>query len=233
MMTLSCDAADEMLAMHAVGAGDGDELPPLREHLQGCADCRSLAAQHLATAALLPLALHPMQPDPRLRSRIMAAVHADAAKPAPSGPAAGGLLSRLWNRIPSGRGLTLAGAAAGIAVVAIVGWNTLGTRHATGTGTGSQLQARADVVMDTRNQLTTLKVTDLPPLTTGVYEVWLFGNDGIAHSGGYMGLGPDGRTYTAAMSGDMKSVVDIKVTREPVPASTPTTDPIVDVPIPN
>lgn len=234
---ITCDEAEEMLAAHALGCDDTD-VAPLHKHLGDCAGCRVAAAEYQNTAAMLPLALDSMTPDPKLRSRVMAAIHADAtsaaSSPAPT-PVTESHWRRMWNAIPVGRAFTVATIAASLAVVAIIGGNAARgpeVQHTVGQGTAAQPQAHADLFVDARNKVATLQVNNLPKTSSGVYEVWAVGQDGHPRAAGYLGPNPDG-TYSAAMNADMTGVTHIRVTLEPKASTQPTTTPLLDVPVTN
>lgn len=63
-----------------LGALDDAELARFRAHLPTCARCTAAVAEFSATAGQLPLAIAPETPSPELRTRLLAAVAADAAR---------------------------------------------------------------------------------------------------------------------------------------------------------
>lgn len=73
----TCTWAKQRLHAYALGALDEDEQRRLEGHLDGCAECRQLAAELAETANALPAALataSPLPPPPRLKDRLLAEV---------------------------------------------------------------------------------------------------------------------------------------------------------------
>lgn len=70
------DELRDLCAVHALGALDGEERAAMEAHLEECAECRRLVAEHAEAAAGMSAALRPLEPSPELRRRIEDAVHA-------------------------------------------------------------------------------------------------------------------------------------------------------------
>lgn len=217
-----CDDADLLLAAHAAGALDPVEEPALADHLRECATCRATGSAYLATAALLPLALDPMEPPPRLRSRILAVVYSEAA----GHSARADLRTRLrraWRAVPAARPLTALGAAAAAAAIALAAWS-FAVPHGSAALTAracasSDASVCGDLRVDVAAGSGVLVVHGLTPPRlagggAGAYEVWLLTASG-AQPGAFLDQTPDGSAWTAAMQGSMGGVRAVAVTTEP------------------
>jgi Anti-sigma-K factor rskA, C-terminal len=226
---VTCDDCDLLLAACAVGSLDPRDQGGLRVHLAGCAGCREAAAAYAQTAGLLPLALDPVTPPARLRSRLLARVHAEAAgetlpsrQPHP--------LRRLWRSLPTGRGLTLAGGLAGVAAAVLAVWSFAVPHRPAATpavtvsracGLTTLPSACGELAYTPSTHAAVLTLTGLPPLPVvgrqpvGVYEVWLIRPDGSADPGAYLSPSPDGRTWSAVVPGDLATYRAVATTREP------------------
>ncbi|MCS6912610.1 MAG: anti-sigma factor [Myxococcales bacterium] len=84
-----------LLPLHALGTPMGEELPPLRDHLEGCAACRRELEDLCEALALLPFALEPVRPLPqtwqRLREQIELGPPAPAVAASSFRPRSGGM----------------------------------------------------------------------------------------------------------------------------------------------
>ena len=76
-----------MLTAQALDALEGAEARQLAEHLSACAECRAELAAWSDTASALAYAAPSAEPSAGLRSRILASVRADGARPAPDAAA--------------------------------------------------------------------------------------------------------------------------------------------------
>jgi len=73
----------ELCAGHALGSLDEADRKRLEEHLaSGCAECEGALAEFSASTVLLAASAPPASPSPRLRERVLGAVHADRAREA-------------------------------------------------------------------------------------------------------------------------------------------------------
>lgn len=75
------DEFRDLCPVHAIGALDAEERGALESHLEECAECRRLVAEHSEAAAGLAVALPPITPSPELRLRIQDAVSGRSAGP--------------------------------------------------------------------------------------------------------------------------------------------------------
>jgi anti-sigma-K factor RskA len=224
--TMSCDDADLLLAGWAVSGLDPAEHRRLRRHLAGCHSCRALGAAYLRAADALPLAVEEVEPPPELRSRLLAAVHAEASGQREPRPDPAPWWRRLWSRVPASRGITAAGALVTAAAVAgtVV---AVATRPAPAPpvsvvqscGLTAQPAACGTLRYDASAHQAVLTVTGLPDVVVGgrptaSYEVWLVRSNRSVVPASFLTLGPDGRTYSAAMSGDLSQFTAVATTRE-------------------
>src|SRR5438552_10783998 len=125
---MNCFEAEGHLALASVGALEGADRSDLERHLATCHACRGLAARNADAVSLLFGALDPVAPPPRLRRNLMAQVYAEAV----GGP--GAVRRSRWrhflDRIPASRALSIAGAGALAAAVALLVWENTGGRPA-------------------------------------------------------------------------------------------------------
>jgi anti-sigma-K factor RskA len=64
----------ELIPAHALSALDAAEESVLREHLEGCAECRRELADWEPTAASLALSAAPVEPSPQVRERLLSKI---------------------------------------------------------------------------------------------------------------------------------------------------------------
>jgi anti-sigma-K factor RskA len=231
-MTLdTCEHIEELLALASVDALEPRDVDvDISAHLATCASCRRAAAAYTAAVSTLPDSLAELEPRARLRRALMARVYGEAAATAPARRVP--LLRRLWQRLPAGRGFTVAaGLAAAAAVVLGIWGGTRPTATASPiatiavTGTTSEPSANGTISYNPQTERAVLTVQGLPgPDAAGtpgqhVYEVWLIPSSGAAVPAAFLTLQPDGRTWTAVMSGDMSRYRTVAATIEPAGGS--------------
>lgn len=232
---MSSHDAELLLAAVALDAADETDLSGLRRHLRDCASCRAAAAGFQHVADLMPLSVDLVDPPPRLRSRLLSIVHAEAAGSA-AAPSRMPWWRALWQRIPAARGVSLAGALAMIAVVVLAVVAATG-RHqpapavasytVQGCGLTPQPNACANLTVYPSSAQGVLAVNGLAPITstagrpTGVYEVWLITSDRHPEPAAFLSLQPDGHTWTAAVPVDTSRHVALAMTEEPYPNGSP------------
>lgn len=233
-----CDDVDLILAVGAVSGGwEPDELRVVREHTFGCVRCAGAAAGYMATAGALALAPEPVEPDPLLRTRIMAEVYGSFSATTHSAPAQPhrGLrtwLAGLWRGVPLGRGFTVGGAAAALAAVGLLVWSVGPGRQAsvggsaplsaTVRGTIDDASVRGTVTVYRSTSTAVLSVHGLPAQTDHVYEVWLVRANNSVKPAGFLVQQPDG-TWSTAMQGSLAGFSLVAATvEEPGGSDTPT-----------
>ena len=225
---ISCQDADVLAAALSVGSLDSADHAALQQHLVGCASCRRLAGEYMAAAARLPLALEPLQPPPELRGRLMRAVYREAAERAATRQSRPPWWQRFWAAVPTGRGFTLAAAAAVLVLAAGGTWAALrgpaaqpnpATVAVAMVATSAAPSAHGRLVYTPSARQAVLTVSGLPApqaIASGdtVYEVWLVRADGAVAPAAYLSQEPDG-TWSAAMHGDMSGYAAVATTAEP------------------
>lgn len=222
---MTCDEADGLLAAYAMG--NLDDVAPLRRHLEGCPRCRAQGAAYVAVADLLAVAPDEVEPPEGLRDRIMASVHSDVARPAPR--ALGSPLRRVWSLVPAGRLLTLVGALAAAAAVALAVWS-FAVPHGSGApvsttatdcGPASGPATSCTLEYDPATHSAVLTVRGLQPpasapgTPSGVVEVWLIPSSGPPRAAAFLDEAPGGGEWTAALTADLSTYSVVAATLEP------------------
>ncbi|TMB89010.1 MAG: anti-sigma factor [Chloroflexi bacterium] len=224
---MNCFEAEGHLALASVGALEGADRSDLERHLATCHACRGLAARNADAVSLLFGALDPVAPPPRLRRNLMAQVYAEAV----GGP--GAVRRSRWrhflDRIPASRALSIAGAGALAAAVALLVWENTGGRPAVAPhevsyrvmGTTADPSASGTLTFDPAQSIAELTVRGLPQLPATataaphVYEVWLIPGAGAPMPAGFLTLQPSGGTWTAVLSADIRKYQTVAATIEP------------------
>ncbi len=229
---ITCQQADVLAAALSVGSIDGADQAGLLQHLGGCAACRRVAAEYMAAAARLPLALEPVLPSPELRGRLMRAVYAEAgqARERSGRRRPASWWSRAWQSVPVSRGFTVVAAAAAVVVVGLASWGLANRQQAAPASVAVALapssvapHAHATLTYDRATQAAVLTATGLPSpgaVVAGrsVYEVWLIRSNGAAVAVAFLSHNPDG-TWSAGMHGNMSGYSGIAATPEPAGGS--------------
>lgn len=227
-------------AAYALDALDGEDLVRFIKHLPTCVTCSGALAEFRVTAAQMPLLVESERPSPELRSRILAAVAADAAAerqhPAPQAPAP----------VPLRRRTPQIYALAAVLLLALglgqLAWNltlqrSLQQTRAELNQTQSELattrwqlvatqagqQITGEMVYLRDRQQAVLVVNGLPALQPNqVYEVWLI-NEGSAPVPQTVFL-----TSTTAIQANLDQYQKIAITIEPGPhgSAAPTSPPV-------
>lgn len=71
---------DELLALHALDALDGEDRRAVEAHLAGCAPCRQRFEEHLGTAAALAGAAEPVEPPAGARQALLRRAAAESGE---------------------------------------------------------------------------------------------------------------------------------------------------------
>jgi len=223
-----------------LGSLTAGERQQLMLHLEGCADCRALAARLARGAAVLPMEPDPVEPPARLRGRVLAAVAAvrpDA--PLPASPLPIPALRRR-RRLPLplrsvSLGLAAAAAAFVLGTVAGVGFGHLsqpfGPAHQGQVaapaaaryplhGMGTMAGVTADAVVVRRDGLALVDFRGMPQPPAGqVYELWLLTGDGRALPAGV--FVPDSQgSRVVVLTQDLRGATRLAVTVERGPDGT-------------
>lgn len=107
---------DELLALYALGGLEPDEVQRVEAHLPRCAACQAEAQNQQRLITALAATAPPLEPDPRLRARLLA--RAERAQAAASRPA-----PRQWT-LPRWVPITLS-----LALAVLAGWNVYLTQE--------------------------------------------------------------------------------------------------------
>lgn len=114
----------ELLALHALGSLDASDVRAIEDHLETCAQCRAELIEMRDASGLLAHASTPAEPGDEVRTRILAAAHAESQRRQPSETSTNVVAmppraSKLWPNL-----LRLAAAIAFVALLvgAIVFW---------------------------------------------------------------------------------------------------------------
>lgn len=234
MRPLSEFEAEELLAGYILNALSPDEAIGVEEHLRGCAEHRTAAAELSATASSLALVVDDRESPVTLRQRVADAIRGDsraARTPAPEGSAA--ILRPLrpvpWRRTLRAPAQLMAAAAvaAALAIGILVGMRIAAPSQQTRSFTGNQLapQGQATLVYDRGRHSAVLAVTGLPSLRSGqVYEVWLIRSGTPVDAG--TSQQPNG-SAVVRISYDPTQYQTLAITVEPGEQRQPTTTPIL------
>lgn len=214
------------VAGYLLGAAEPEEAAAIRRHLDGCADCQQLAARLRRVTDAIPVAIEPVQPPERLRSRILAAAAA-APQTVESESSVLVPLRRVRRMAARNRGLLAraAGLAAAIALTAGVTYGV--TAHVVGqpasvvrytlTGSGQLRGARATVVELRQDGVTLVDFRALPAPDQGkVYELWLITAQGRPYPAGVFRPQDDG-SYQLVLAKPLAAYRKMGVTIEQGP----------------
>jgi anti-sigma-K factor RskA len=217
---MSHDEVADLLALEAVGALEPSDRDDMERHLATCAACRHAADGYAELASLLPAALAVVPPPARLRRNLMAQVYAEATA-SPMVP----WWRRLIDAIPASRTITVVGAAAVIAAIALAIWGATGRTNllqpavtvayavsgTTATGTLDVPAGGAPAV---------LLVNGLQPLpSTKTYEVWLIPSQGSPKGVAFLSPSPQVGGWVAAIPGSLAGYKSLAATVEPAGGS--------------
>ena len=230
----------EDLALHALGALQGDGLVALQTHLQNCADCRRELELLSGDVALLAMSTAGVAPPRRSRQRLLAALAVEPGHTTAPGPRRRGF----WNLVP-----WFAAAAAGVMVVLLLRQNsqlqnsvrTLNSLFADQTVALQHAQEVVETLTATESQQVTLVAAKNAPQPQGktfylrskghliflannlpqlppekIYELWLIPKAGAPIPAGL--FKPDPRGSAAVVNPPLPVGVEAKsfaVTLEP------------------
>jgi anti-sigma-K factor RskA len=181
-----------MLALHALGALDGDERAAVTSHLDDCRVCGAELADLEAVAAELARAARPLRPSAEVTGRILAAAPAGEVRGREARVRASGA-GRRWRLLPLAASVA-AVAVIGVLLVAHVALQRRLDHASTMLARGRDLlefmalpevdtvslaaisaasDARALVAYDRRSGRVAVLAFDLPPPPAGhVYQLW-------------------------------------------------------------
>jgi anti-sigma-K factor RskA len=219
------------LAAYALGALEDDEAARLRDHLEGCEDCRLHLRWLEPAVELLPMTVQQLEPPPRLRDALMRAVRDESPKAArePPGRAAAGRWAWLGRSLL--RPATAVAAAAMLVVGAVAGYLISDSGESSSTLT-AQVAAGAPAasgVLEREGASGILRVQGMPALARDeVYEVWVQLDGGLEPSSLFVLR--RNRSGEAAVPGSLDGAEAVLVTKEPRGGSRqPTSKPVLSV----
>ncbi len=216
---------EELAALYALQALEGDELAAYERHLAACAQCQDFVRRDRRT--LVPLNRVPpeMEPSPGFKHRLLqrAAAELSTAGPAPAAQTAAARAPIPLPRRPVWTGVLAAAVAVLLGVAAVLGvlsyrGQVVATVALEGPGPGS------GAVLLRRSGDSELRLTGLAALPAGhVYEAWVIPAGGQPIPAGTTATGQDTLPLPASVRGST-----VAVTVEPSPGgSAPTTPPFL------
>ncbi len=203
---------------------DEAALGEARAHALDCARCAGAEREYAAVLDMMARAAVPAGPPAELRRRIL-----DAVQPAPA-RGAQPWWRRLWERVPSGRALTLGGmlgsaAAVALAVLLVAGSRgpapvvtqpvQVGLNQPGVAGTLTYYRATGDALVSLRGLAAAARTPSGAP---AVYELWLMRGDGRVAPAGVLAEQPDG-TWSAVVHRAGTAQVAVAATLEPAPGT--------------
>ncbi|MBO0780377.1 MAG: anti-sigma factor [Ktedonobacteraceae bacterium] len=223
---MDCQQFEESAGAYALEAMSAGERREAEAHLITCANCQRTARELRAVTNLLPLAVPAVAPSPQLKTRIMAAVQADAQRFAAAQRAVRRTHRRPWwqywqTRLALSLALLLLILAGGLTA-----WNIVLQRQLAGIsanqpisytiqGTSQAAGARGEATYLPQLHVTILTIHNLPPLQGAeVYQGWLINNN-QPESIGLLNI--QNGSATLNFPGDIRSSDAIAISREPGP----------------
>ncbi|HZS13298.1 MAG TPA: anti-sigma factor [Candidatus Dormibacteraeota bacterium] len=241
---MTCDDVELTLALASMGDVDAEALQAARAHARTCERCAIAERQYAAMFDVVAVAAVPGGPPPELRRRIL-----DAVSPQPRGEARVNRATQpwwrsVWERVPSGRPLTVAGFAGSAAAVALAVALVLQSRGASPVVTEPVqaglnqlgLSGTLTYIRDSGDALVSLRGLSATPRTASgaaaVYELWLMRGDGSVAPAGTLSEQPDG-TWRAVVHRQAPAQVAVAATVEPAPGTqAPTGDQVFQAVLP-
>ena len=233
-----CDDAELILALASMGDVDGDELRTARDHARTCARCTTAEREYAQVLDTVSRAAVVDGPPPELRRRILDSL-GDGGAPAsatarlvPRRPWYG----RWWERVPSGRPISVmgfAGMAAAVSLAVVLGLSShspatvvtqplqAGLNQPGLSGTLTYYRPTGDVVLSVHG------LPDAPTTRSGdpaLYELWLIRGGGGVAPAGVLARQPDG-TWSAVVHRQAAGDVSVAATVEPAPGTSSPTGP--------
>jgi anti-sigma-K factor RskA len=226
------DEMENAIAAWVLGAADPDEARRISRHLEGCPSCRVIAERFRSVTDAIPLAVEEVEPNPRLRQRILAAAGSGQIAIPSARPEAPVLRvahrrrwldARLLGRVPVGAAaVVLIALAAGLVVGDLVGRSappavSSQVARFSLAGHDSMVGARASVIDLKSDGIAFVDFSGLPPPPTGkVYELWLIGPANRVDAAGV--FIPDGNgNRVVVVSRPLAGYVTMAVTTEQGP----------------
>jgi len=225
-MTADHDRMEELVAVCALDACDGEERELVEAHLVGCPGCRALARRLSRPVEALPLSVEQLRPPARLRARILAAAAAGQVPEADEPPARIVTFPVRAERPPRRFPWQWAAVAVlALALVALGAWNVVLNRALNApppryalVGTGTLAGASGTVTEFRGQDAALVSLTGMPAPPAGkVYQLWLIDTAGRPVSAGTFTPAADG-TAQVGVSQPMANVRTVAITREDGPS---------------
>ncbi len=223
---MDCQQFEELAGAYALGATSESERRYAQAHLATCDRCSKMARELQEITDCLPLAVPQVEPSPALRTRVMAAVEADAQAFKRTWQSAGQAQRRAWWQIWQMR---LAYAMIILLLVCVGGlaaWNITLQRQSAGQiytyivqGTPIDAAASGKAIYIPEDQMSMIIVHNLPRLHgTQVYQGWLITRQTPISIGL---LRVVNGTAILGFPGNLQQYTEIAVSIEPGPLATP------------
>ncbi|MBE3559641.1 MAG: anti-sigma factor [Ktedonobacteraceae bacterium] len=225
---MDCQHFEELAGAYALGALSEQERRAAEAHLATCARCRHILQELQEVTDMLPLAVPPVEPSPQLKTRLMAAVRADARQHVKQ------RIEQSTQKLPWWRYWQTRLALAFVLLLLIIAtglaaWNITLQQQLSALSTGQAIAysvhgtsqvpgasaASGEAIYLPQYHLTILTVRGLPPLQgTEVYQGWLISNNQPTSIG--LLTMRDG-TAVLDFAGDVRGHDAIAISREPGP----------------
>ncbi|HEX4186347.1 MAG TPA: anti-sigma factor [Solirubrobacteraceae bacterium] len=209
-----------------------------REHLEGCASCRTEVDELQQAADMLPATVAPAVAPEDLRRRVLATVRSEAqtlraAAPGADAPASrASRLRSLWAPRPLAWGAAALAAAAVAVVIALSAGSSTHERVTTGQVAATIPGARAYLhQLGARSELV---VSGMPrPAPGKVYEVWLARGSGAPQPTSALFGVTSGGSGSVSVPNSLHGIKEVMVTSERLGGSShPTSPPLIRVTLP-
>jgi anti-sigma-K factor RskA len=218
------------LAAYALGALSDDESAELRDHLEGCEDCRRELRWLRPAVDLLPGTVDQVEPPPELRSRLMETVRAESGDEA--GQARGGRPRRDWSA-PLLRPAIAVAAGTLLAAGAVGGYLAHQSSNQASEVAVQAEQGAGQIsgTLERRDGSAILRLQGMPTLARDqVYEAWVQRDGAITPSSLFEARRD--HSADAAIPGGLDGAQAVLVTPEPRGGSPqPTSPPVLEAPL--
>lgn len=226
---MNCSEFEALSGAYALDALTEEERRAADEHLAQCPRCRGILQQMRTVVELFPLSVPPVDPEPRVKERILARIQAQQQQlPLPAAPA----------RVPGPRWRLPLTVAAVVLLLVLFGglltWNLslqqqvnqLAARQTLGAptvytlqGTAGKARISGQLLVFAQQHTNVLVVSGLPPLSgTHVYQGWLLQGK-LPASIGLLTL--SNGIARLEFEADLSSTTAVAVSLEPGPQPSP------------
>jgi anti-sigma-K factor RskA len=205
---MTCEEANDLIALYAAGALSGDEAAELCAHLAtGCPRCAGTLAEAQATLAHVALALPPERASNAAWRAIESRIAVEGGAPARAAGRIGPAVARPRGGVSwfSALGMSAVAAVVGAMIVGGILWNQIRSLSEDAQPADAQQlqfvslagqqqpQAHGHVLWDLDHRQWHVCVFDLKPLPAGkTYELWFITDQGKKVRAGTIDIGPSG-----------------------------------------